>query len=37
MICLSCGILLIISAQLFEAGVLNATNQALCWTVPGTA
>jgi hypothetical protein len=29
---LTCGILLI-SAQLFTAGVLSATTQALCWTV----
>ena len=27
------GILLIISAQLFKNGVLNATTQTLCWTV----
>jgi MFS family permease len=27
------GVLLIISAQLFKAGVLNATTQTLCWTV----
>jgi MFS family permease len=27
------GILLIISAQLFENGLLNATTQTLCWTV----
>ena len=27
------GILLIISAQLFKTGVLNATTQTLCWTV----
>jgi MFS family permease len=30
---LTSGILLIISAQLFKAGVLNATTQTLCWTV----
>jgi hypothetical protein len=33
----TCGILLIISAQLFKAGVLNAETQMLCWTVLGTA
>jgi MFS family permease len=27
------GVLLIISAQLFKAGALNATTQTLCWTV----
>jgi MFS family permease len=27
------GVLLIISAQLFKDGVLNATTQTLCWTV----
>jgi MFS family permease len=27
------GVLLIISAQLFKSGVLNATTQTLCWTV----
>jgi MFS family permease len=27
------GVLLIISAQLFKAGVLNATTQTLCWSV----
>jgi len=27
------GILLVISAQLFKAGVLNATTQTLCWVV----
>ena len=27
------GVLLIISAQLFKNGVLNATTQTLCWTV----
>ena len=27
------GILLIISAQLFKAGLLNATTQTLCWVV----
>jgi MFS family permease len=27
------GLLLIISAQLFKAGVLNATTQTLCWSV----
>jgi MFS family permease len=27
------GVLLIITAQLFKAGVLNATTQTLCWTV----
>jgi MFS family permease len=27
------GILLIITAQLFKAGVLNATTQTLCWSV----
>ena len=37
MIYLTCGILLIISTQLFNAGALNATTQALCRTVPGTA
>jgi len=37
MIYLTCGIFLIISTQLFKAGALNATTQALCWTVPGTA
>jgi len=37
MIYLTCGILLIISTQLFKAGALNATTQALCCTVPGTA
>lgn len=33
----TCGILLIISAQLFKAGVLNAETQTLCWTVLGAA
>jgi hypothetical protein len=33
----TCGILLIISSQLFKAGVLNAATQTLCWTVLGTA
>ncbi|MFZ0048825.1 MAG: MFS transporter, partial [Streptosporangiaceae bacterium] len=27
------GILLVITAQLFKAGVLNATTQTLCWVV----
>jgi MFS family permease len=27
------GILLVISAQLFKSGVLNATTQTICWTV----
>jgi MFS family permease len=27
------GVLLVITAQLFKAGVLNATTQTLCWTV----
>jgi MFS family permease len=27
------GILLVVSAQLFKAGVLNATTQTLCWVV----
>jgi MFS family permease len=27
------GVLLIISAQLFKAGALNATTQTICWTV----
>jgi MFS family permease len=27
------GVLLIITAQLFKAGMLNATTQTLCWTV----
>ena len=27
------GILLVISAQLFKAGLLNATTQTLCWVV----
>jgi hypothetical protein len=27
------GILLVITAQLFKAGVLNAVTQTLCWTV----
>jgi MFS family permease len=27
------GVLLVISAQLFKAGVLNATTQTLCWSV----
>ena len=35
--CLTCGILLIISTQLFKAAALSATTQALCFTVPGTA
>jgi hypothetical protein len=30
---LVCGILLVITAQLFKAGVLNAVTQTLCWTV----
>jgi len=34
---LTCGILLIISTQLFKAATLSATTQALCFTVPGTA
>jgi len=34
MIYLTCGILLIISTQLFKAGARNATPQALCCTVP---
>jgi hypothetical protein len=37
MIYLTCGILLIISTQLFKAGALNATTRAPCWTVAGTA
>ena len=37
MIYLTCGILLIIGTQLLTAGALNATTQALCRTVPGTA
>jgi len=32
---LTCGTLLIISTQLFKAGALNATTQALCCTVLG--
>jgi MFS family permease len=27
------GVLLVITAQMFKAGVLNATTQTLCWTV----
>ena len=30
---ITAGVLLIITAQLFKAGVLNATTQTLCWTV----